>query len=122
VTRRIAFAESKELRDFPRGRSRHNQHLPATRHRNRFLRNARIAFRILQTKTIKGTIRISVERARELTEPRGGRPAQVSRAFAGPSSARQPTADVSSVVAFRDRLSGLVANLFDVISALGNYQ
>jgi hypothetical protein len=34
---------------------------------------------------------------------------------------RQPTADVSSVVAFRDRLSGLVANLFDVIPALGNY-
>jgi putative transposase len=43
------YREHNELRDFLRARSRHNQHLPATRRRNRFLRNARIAFRILQT-------------------------------------------------------------------------
>jgi putative transposase len=41
--------EHDELRDFLRARSRHNQHVPATRRRNRFLRNARIALRILQT-------------------------------------------------------------------------
>jgi putative transposase len=40
--------EHDELRDFLRARSRHNQHVPVPRRRNRFLRNARIALRILQ--------------------------------------------------------------------------
>jgi putative transposase len=41
--------EHDELRDFLRARSHHNHHVPAPCRRNRFLRNARIAFRILQT-------------------------------------------------------------------------
>jgi putative transposase len=43
------YREHDELRDFLRARSRHNQCVPAPRRRNRFLRNARIAFGILQT-------------------------------------------------------------------------
>ena len=43
------YREHDELRDFLRARSRHNQRVPAPRRRNRFLRNARIAFGILQT-------------------------------------------------------------------------
>ena len=40
--------EHDELRNFLRSRSRHNQHVPATRRRHRFLRHARIAMRIMQ--------------------------------------------------------------------------
>ena len=41
--------EHDELRDLLRARSRHNQHVPASRHRSRFLRNAAMALNILRT-------------------------------------------------------------------------
>ena len=41
--------EHDELRDLLRARFRHNQHVPASRRRSRFLRNAGIAFDILRT-------------------------------------------------------------------------
>ena len=43
------FREHDELREFLRTRSRHNQHVPASRRRSRFLRNAGIALKALQT-------------------------------------------------------------------------
>ncbi len=41
--------EHDELRDLLRARSRHNQHVPASRRRSRFLRNADIALDVLRT-------------------------------------------------------------------------
>lgn len=41
--------EHDELRGFLRARSRHNQHVPASRRRSRFLRNAGIALDVLRT-------------------------------------------------------------------------
>jgi putative transposase len=41
--------EHDELRDLLRARSRHNQHVPASRRRSRFLRNAGIALDVLRT-------------------------------------------------------------------------
>ena len=40
--------EYDELRNFLRSRSRHNQYVPSTRRRRRFLHHARIAMGIMQ--------------------------------------------------------------------------